>query len=132
MSWCQTINFQLAKLPKTIPKIIITKVSFNISLWKNMFKLYVYVEYETNIWSWHIWNDDRTKMIVFNLFQLATQSNSHNPYETEIHNEPCNINLYMDIGIANWYIWTIGSSKMRFCHFFSWIHDNWHPKFRKC
>jgi len=40
-------------------------------------------------------------MIVFNLFQLATQLNSHNPYETEIHNEPCNINLYMDIGIAN-------------------------------
>jgi len=46
--------------------------------------LYVYVEYETSISSWHIWNDDRTKMIVFILFLFATQLNSQKQYENEI------------------------------------------------
>ena len=38
-----------------------------------MFKLsFFYVEYETRISSWDVWNDNRTKIIVLPLFQLAT------------------------------------------------------------
>ena len=38
------------------------------------------------------------------LFQLAIRLYSQNPYETEIHNEFREINLYMNIGISNWHI----------------------------
>jgi len=45
-----------------------------------MFKLtYVYVEYETSVSCSHIPYDDRTKMIVVSLFELATPLNSQNP-----------------------------------------------------
>jgi len=33
----------------------------------------LYVEYETRISSWEIWNDDRTNMIDLPLFQVATR-----------------------------------------------------------
>jgi len=65
-----------------------------------MFTLtYVYFEYENSISRWHIWNEDRTKLIAFPLFQLVTRLNSGNPFEIEIHNEICHINLYMNTGI---------------------------------
>jgi len=52
-----------------------------------MFTLtYVYVEYETTIYSCHIWNDDRTKIIDLPSFQLDTLLNPTNPYETGIQN----------------------------------------------
>ena len=83
-----------------------------------MLTLYVYVEYETSISSWHIWNDDPNKMIALTLFQLATQLNSQNPYKTGIHNELWHINLYMDIGNSNWHILSIEPKKMRFLPLF--------------
>jgi len=43
-------------------------------------------------------------MIVLPSFQLATRLNSQTPYETEIYNELLHNNLYMNIGISNWYI----------------------------
>jgi len=46
------------------------------------------------------------------LFQIATILNSQDPYETEIHNEICLINLYMIIGISNLNFWSIESTKM--------------------
>jgi len=48
-------------------------------------------------------NDDRNKMIVFPSFQLATRLNSQNINEKEFINEPCLINLLMNIGISNWH-----------------------------
>jgi len=73
---------------------------------------YVYVEYDTSISSWDILNDGRTKMIDSHLFHMTTWFNSQNPYETEIHNELRHINLYMNIGISNWHIWSIYTTKM--------------------
>jgi len=37
-------------------------------------------------------------------FQHATRLNTQIPYETVIHNECREINLYMNIGISNWFI----------------------------
>jgi len=72
-----------------------------------MFTLtYVYLEYETTISSWDIWNGDRNLMIDLLSFQLATRLNPHNTYETVFHNEICHIKLYMKIGISNWHIWS--------------------------
>ena len=48
---------------------------------------YVYVEYETSISSWDIWNDNLTKKIVLPLTLRAAQLNSQNSYEIDIHNE---------------------------------------------
>jgi len=49
-----------------------------------MFTLtYVYVEYVTSISIWDILNDNRTKIIVMPVFQLATILNSQNTYETD-------------------------------------------------
>ena len=47
------------------------------------------------------------------LFQLATRLNTQNPYETQIHNEFTEINLYMNIGISNWHIWSIDPRKWK-------------------
>jgi hypothetical protein len=70
-----------------------------------MFTLtYIYAEYETSVSSWHIWNDDSTKMIVLPIFQLATRLNSQKPYETGIHNELWRVILYMNNGISNGYL----------------------------
>ena len=78
---------------------------------------------ETSISSWHIWIDDRPKLIVLHLFQLSTRLNSQKTYENEIHNEIWHINLYMNTGISNCNIWIIDSTKMRFLNYFVSIHD---------
>ena len=91
---------------------------------------YCYVEYETSISSWHIWNDDRTKIIAFPLLQLATRLNSQNPYETEIHNEIWHINLYMNTGISKWHFWRIDPRKCGFSFYFYLLDDYWPPNTR--
>jgi hypothetical protein len=48
------------------------------------------------------------------LFQLATKLNSHNTYDTVIHNEIWHINWYMNIGISNWHNWSYNTKKMKF------------------
>jgi len=45
-------------------------------------------------------------MILLLSFQFATRLNSQNTNETEFINEPLHINLYMIIGISNWFIWS--------------------------
>jgi len=67
---------------------------------------FVDLEYETSISIWEIWNNDCILMIGLLLFQVATRLNSQNTYETEIHNEICHINIYMNIGISIWHNWS--------------------------
>ena len=86
---------------------------------------YFYVEYETSISSWHIWNDYRTKVKVLPLFQIATRLKSQYPNETEIHNEHLHINLNKNTGTYNCHIWNIEPRPWGFCHYFSSIHDFW-------
>ena len=43
-------------------------------------------------------------MCALPLFQIATRLNTQNPYDTEIHYELREINLYMTIGNSNWHI----------------------------
>jgi len=74
-----------------------------------------------------MWNDDITKIGALPVFQLATRLNTHNPYETEIHNEFWEINLCMNIGNSTWYIWNIDSTKWSICLYFSSKNDNWPP-----
>jgi len=93
-----------------------------------MFTLtYVDLEYETNISSWNIWNDDRTLTIDLLIFQLATRLDSQNTYETEIHNEICHINLYMNIGISNWHNWSYDPRKWIFWLYIISLHNYWLP-----
>ena len=115
---CPTINFQVAKVPKTLAKHIITKVSFNITLWKR----HDYIVHLRWIWNQYFqlaylkWCS--YEMRVFILLQFAKHLNLQNPYENEIHDEIWHINLFMDISIPNWHIWIIDPSKMRFLPFF--------------
>ena len=89
-----------------------------------MFTLtYVYVEYETRISSWDIWNYVRTKMIVLHLFNLTKWFNSQNPYETEIHNKIWHINPY----ISNWHFELPTPKKWGIRIYFCSIQDYWRP-----
>jgi hypothetical protein len=88
MTWCPTFNFQLSIMTKWLAKHISTKVSSKITIRKR----HVYIDiFWTWIWNQCFylgnWNHDRTKMIVFPLFQLATRLNSRNTKETEFINE---------------------------------------------
>ena len=42
-------------------------------------------------------------MIILSSFHLATELNSQNTNETDFNNELCHINIFMNIGISNWY-----------------------------
>ena len=63
-----------------------------------------YVEYETSISSWHIWNDDRNKMIVLPLFQITKRLNPQN--------------THVNIVISSWHIGSIDLTKMRYLTLF--------------
>jgi len=97
-------------------------------LWKEVFTLrYFDLEYETNISSCVIWNDDRTLMIDLLLFQLAKRLNSQNTFETEIQNEIWHINLYMNIGSSNWHNWSYEPKKINFLNLYPFFQDYRHP-----
>ena len=128
MPRCPTINFQFTVMSKRLAKHISTKVSFTITIRKR----HVYIDIGWP-WIWDqcfylgIWNDDRTSMIVFPSFQLATRLNSQNTNETEFINELWHINCLkisvFPIGIvevstsSNWCFWI----------YFSSLHDYWPP-----
>jgi len=57
-------------------------------------------------------------MSALHLFQLATRLNTQNPYESKIHNEFIEINLFIYIGISNWHIWSIDHTNMTFLPIF--------------
>ena len=90
-----------------------------------------YFDYEIRIFSWHIWNDNLTKMIVLPLFQFATRLNSQNSYETEIHNEFSHINLYKNSGNSNWHTEVSTHRNWSICLYFSSINHYWPPNTRK-
>ena len=128
MSRCTIITFQISIVSKLLAKHISTKVSYTIAI-RNR---HVYIDIRlrliwTNISGWDIWNDNSTKMIVLLLFQLFTLLNSQITYEIEILSELWHINLYMNIRITNWHIWSIDPKKMKFWLHFTSIHDYWHP-----
>ena len=117
MTRCTTINFQLSIMSKCVASIKVLKVPSKLLLGKHMFTLtYIDLEYETRF-SFVIWNDDRTKIIVFPSFQFATRLNSPNSYELEVINEHWHINLYINIGISNWNNWSFDPTKMKFFYF---------------
>jgi len=126
MTRCPTINFQLSIMSKWPAKHIITKVSFKISIRKT----HVYIDIRWH-WVWNqysylgVWYDDRTKIIVFPSFQVATRLNSQNTNETEIINELLHINfiwiLVFPIGIIE----VSTTRKWCFWHSFSSLHDYW-------
>ena len=128
MSRCPTINFQLWIISKWHAKHISTKVSIKITIRKR------YVNNDIRwLWIWNqyfylgIWNDDRTKIIVFPSFQIATRLSSQNSKETEFINEHWHINLYMNIGISNWNNSSFEPTKMTFLLYFISLHDYWGP-----
>ena len=117
---------------KNTCETITTKVSLKIRFLTHMFTLtYVYVEYETSIFSLHIRNDDRNKIFVLPIFQVATWFNSQNPYESQIENEICHIILYMNIGIKIRIFEVSNTRKWGFWLYISSIHDYWPPNIRK-
>jgi len=97
-SYCNDVQqslFSWRNLQKqTLANTLLLKFPSKILFGTDMFTFYIdYVDYETSKSSWHIWNDDRTKIIVLSLFHFATRLNSRNQNETEIHNEHSYINL---------------------------------------
>ena len=88
MAPCPTFTLELSIISKWFAKHIFTNLSFKITLRKT----HVYIEVR---WSWilkqffylGISNDDRTKIIVLPLFQLAKRLNSQNRNETQFINE---------------------------------------------
>ena len=96
-----------------------------------MFTLtYVDLEYEFSVSISEFWNDDRTKMLVWTAFRLATRLRSQNSNETMFINELWHINLYMNIGISNWYNWSFDRTKINFLLYFSSFHYYWPPSTR--
>jgi hypothetical protein len=101
-------NYQLSVLD-------IVKISCQTHTTKDSFKItirnrHVYIdigwlEYETIVPFWGIWNDDRNKMIVLPSFKLAKRLNSQNTNETEFINELWHI-LFINIGMSNWHNWS--------------------------
>jgi len=93
-------------MTKWLAKHISTKVSFKITIRKR----HVYIDIGWT-WKWNqffylgIRNDDRGKMRVLPLFQLATGLNSQNTNETEFINGLLHINMFMNIGISNRHNW---------------------------
>ena len=122
MSRCPTINFRILIMSKWIAKYISTNVPFKITIRE----AHVYIDIRWP-WIWNqyfylgIWNDDRTKMIVFPTFQLATRLRSQNRNEKEFINELWHINLYLNIGISNWHNWSFGRTKMTFFTLFQFL-----------
>jgi len=84
MSRCHTIKFQTSIISKSLVKHISTKVSFKITILKDMFKLtFVYLEYKTSYFIWNLLNhEDKFAPISGRYTVIFT-----NTYETEIHNE---------------------------------------------
>ena len=119
--------------PHKNERFVLISKRFKINSQIHYKKLRFRMNKETLIWMWtsitwwHILNDDFIKMGALPLFQLATRWNTQKPYETDIHNEFREINLYMNIGISNWIFWSIDPRKWRFCLYFSSIHDYWPP-----
>ena len=97
-------------------------------------KLRFWMNNQTVIWMWKQYYLMAylkwyiTKMNALPLFQIATRLNTQNPYDTEIHYEFRDINLYMNIGISHWHIWSIDPTRMKFCLYFISILTFKHPK----
>ena len=128
MSRFPPVNFQLLIMSKCLVQRISTKVSFKITDKKR----HVYIDIGWP-WLWNqcfylgIWNDDRTKIIVFPSFQLVTRLNSQNTNLTEFINEQLHINLFMNIGISIGIIENSTSRKYFFWLCFSSLYDYRHP-----
>ena len=68
-------------------------------------------------------------MIVLPSFHLAIPLNSQNTNETEIINELCHINLFINIGISNWHNWIFDVNDFfDLFHFLTWLLNSKHLK----
>jgi len=66
-------------------------------------------------------------MIDFSSFHLATRINSQNTNDTVLINEPCHINLYMNIGNPKSHNCNFDPTYTIFLNFFLSFHDYWPP-----
>ena len=99
----------------------IIQISFKITIRKR----HVYIDIPWP-WKWNqyfslgIWEDERSKIIFLNSFQLVTQLNSQNRKERSLlifwH-----INLYMNISISNWHNSRFDSTKIKFFTLFQFL-----------
>ena len=128
MSRCPTFTFQPSIMSKWLAKHISTKVSFKITIRKR----HVWIDIRWP-WKWNqyfylgIWNDERTKIIFLNSFQLVTRLNLQNRNETSLLINPdtfiCVWILVFPIGIiqvSNPRIWSV-------LIYFTILHDYWPP-----
>ena len=122
VSRCPTFTFQLSIMSKWFAKSISTKVSFEFSIRKR----HVNIEISWP-WIWNqyfylaIWNDDRTKIIVLQSFQLVTRISSQKRNENEFINVLCFFNLCMNIGNSNWHNWSFDPTSMNFFTLFKFL-----------
>ena len=116
------INFKLSIMSKWLPKHIITKVFFKFTIRKR----HVYIDISWT-WIWNqcfylgIWNDDRTNIIVFSSFQVATRLNSLIKNETELINVLWLTILCMNIRISNLHNWNFDPTSMTFFTLFLFL-----------
>ena len=116
------IHFSALDNAKWLAKHISTKASFKITIRKR----HVYIDIGWP-WIWNqyfylgIWNDDRTKIIVFPSFQLVTRINSQNRNDNSFINVLWHIILYMNISICNWHNWIFDPTNMKFFTLFQFL-----------
>ena len=128
MSGCPTLTFQISIMSKWLTKHISTKVSFKIPIRKR----HVYTDIRWP-WKWNkyfylgIWEDERSKIILLNSFQLVTRLNSQTRYEISLL---MNSDTLICIWISAFPIGIIQDStprKWSFLLYFCSFHDYWPP-----
>ena len=128
MSRFPIFTFLFSIMSKWLAKHICTKVSFKITIRKG----HVYID---NRWPWKwnlyfylgIWNDERTKIIIFPSFQFVTGFNLENRNETSLLMNSdtliCLGILVIPIGIIR----VSTSRKWSILLYYSSLHDYWPP-----
>ena len=114
MSRCPTFTFQVSIISKLLGKHICTIVSFKITIRKYMFTLtFVDLENETSI---SIWVFEKMNVLkkLFLLFSTRYTIKLTEEKWNKFINELWNINLYMNIRVTNWHIWSNDPRKMNF------------------
>ena len=126
MSECPTFTFQVSIMSKWLPKHISTKVSFKVTIRKR----HVYTDIRWP-WKWNqyfsfwIWEDERSKIILLPSFHLVTRLNSQNRNEKSLL---VNSDTLICIRIFAFPIGIIQVStprKWSILLYFSSLHDYW-------
>ena len=122
MSRCPTINFRLSIMSKWLCQTHKYLSFFKITIRKR----HVYIDI---LWPWkwnqyfyfRIWNDERTKIIFLNSFQLVTRLNPQNRNETILLLNSDTLFCILMFGISNWHKSSFDSTKMKFLTLFQFL-----------